>query len=395
MTAQWNVEALARCRSEGDPLGDAVVADVFAHGERNAVDRLLMGLVENDGLPPESLPPEVVDFLERAKQLPSWKDSAKIQRGEQLFMQYGLTGLASLLCASLPFCYLMKRGIHVLWMTQQLELHVYRRLLETAQMLVAVMTPGGLTPSGGGVVAALKVRLMHAAIRHLILQEAKESTPPKHVAALIRSTRWNPAWGHPINQEDMAYTLLTFGYIIPRGMMALGVRLEPADRDAILHCWNVVGFIMGVREDLIAQNEGEAERLFELIKSTQGGSTPEAIAMTHALIQCIQNVLPRRLLDWLPPAVVRHTLGKKDAAALGVGRASLLTRVGSWAVFRILRAVGALEHLVFRRSIVLRWVGVWIGTRLVRGLSRLPRGGKRGLFFLPKELAASWAIPVD
>ena len=42
--------------------------------------------------------------------------------------------LACLLCASLPECYVARRGVPVLWLTQQLEQHTTRRLYETAQM---------------------------------------------------------------------------------------------------------------------------------------------------------------------------------------------------------------------------------------------------------------------
>jgi hypothetical protein len=53
--------------------------------------------------------------------------------------------------------------------THRLINHPFRRIVETAQFVLDVMAPDGLGHSGRGVRSAQKVRLMHAAIRHLIL----------------------------------------------------------------------------------------------------------------------------------------------------------------------------------------------------------------------------------
>lgn len=84
----------------------------------------------------------------------------------------------------------------VLTFSQRLGHDPYRRLGETGQFVLSVTTRGALGPRGQGIRKVQKVRLLHAAIRHLI--------------------RRSPGWpeeelGPPICQEDLAGTLGTVG----------------------------------------------------------------------------------------------------------------------------------------------------------------------------------------
>ena len=92
----------------------------------------------------------------------------------------------SLACASLPACYAARRGVQLLSLTARLQSDPVRRIGETAQLTLDGMAPGGLVPGGRGVRDAQKVRLMHAAVRHLVRD----------------SDVYDPEWGVPINQED-------------------------------------------------------------------------------------------------------------------------------------------------------------------------------------------------
>ncbi len=40
--------------------------------------------------------------------------------------------------------------------------------METSQMVINVMTPGGFEPNGTGIITIKKVRLMHASIRYYL-----------------------------------------------------------------------------------------------------------------------------------------------------------------------------------------------------------------------------------
>jgi len=75
------------------------------------------------------------------------------------------------------------------------------------------------------------------------------------VAAAAAATESGGAWdvaafGVPINQEDMAATLLAFSYNVLVGIEAIrGAPLPRADQAAYLHLWRYIGFLLGVDDE--------------------------------------------------------------------------------------------------------------------------------------------------
>ena len=54
----------------------------------------------------------------------------------------------------------------------------------------------------------------------------------------------------PINQEDMAVTLLAFSYNVLVGVEAIrGAELPSGEQEAFLHLWRYMGHLMGVAEE--------------------------------------------------------------------------------------------------------------------------------------------------
>ena len=68
----WTDQVLDLMRQVTDPLADAVVADVFQHGQAEAVNTLMRTLIENDDLPSDHLPPGMREYLATSAQLPAW-----------------------------------------------------------------------------------------------------------------------------------------------------------------------------------------------------------------------------------------------------------------------------------------------------------------------------------
>ena len=66
---------------------------------------------------------------------------------------------------------------------------------------------------------------------------------------------------------ELAYTLLTFHYVFLRGMRTLGLGLAPADEDAFLHAWTVVGHVLGVRDDLLPASFDDAAASLERMQA--------------------------------------------------------------------------------------------------------------------------------
>lgn len=375
MDGRWNDEGLAAQRMVGDPVADAVIDELFADGGTSVVNQLMRTLVENDGLPPEQLPPIVRDYLQSTAHV-GGLDSAKVAQGEQLFQRLGPEMLAVLGFYGLPMDYAAGKGVQVLYRTAYLSKRPVRRVLETTQMVVDVMARGGLGPQGRGIRVAQKVRLMHAAVRHLIQHDPKA---PWDVFEL----------GVPINQEDLAGTLMTFAYIVLAGLDRLGLPVTTAEREAYFHCWMVIGRIMGVREELIPNSVSEGRSLASQIFKAQGASSPEGKELANALVKGYQSMLPV-LLHGMPVSMMHFFLEKE--ALTGRNIAEMLgLPPPNWTLGVTRLAVGfdeLLEKYGIENPLESGIAGL-VGRELISGFLRVERMN-RTPFSIPLELQRTW-----
>ena len=306
MMNKWTNELLDPMREVTDPLADDVVAAVIQSGGLEAFDHMMRHLVNNRDVIPDSLPKVVHDFFEQTKRLPDWTDQEKIDQGEDVFDLYGPEMIMMLFFVSLPYAYATKKGSHVLAITSELTKHVHRRIFQTAQFIMDVMQDGGLGPHGRGVRSAQKVRLLHASIRYYIANHPKWKS------------KWDSAWGLPINQEDLAGTLMDFTVGVMKGLERSKIRLSPEQAEAYLHCWKVVGHIMGICPELIPENVEDAYKLANTIIARQLGESDSGKSLIKDLIGFMQSFMPR-LFSGFPATATRYLSGEQIADVIEVG----------------------------------------------------------------------------
>ncbi len=371
-SSSWTKQTLDPLRLLGDPLADEVIAKLFAEGDVAAVNAVMRDFVVNEYPVPEALPAVLRDYFATADKLPDWADPRLLEAAEELFWRFGPKFVLILTCYSLPFCYLGQNGVPVLALTTRLSSNPTRRIVETAQMMIDVMQAGGLTsPEGRGRRTIQKVRLMHAAIRKLA------PTAPQ----------WKASYGLPVNQEDLAGTLMSFSWIALDGLAKLNVSLTEADREAYLHLWNVVGHLLGVQPQLLPANVGQAQALTNAIAAHQFGPSPEGKSLTAALTGMIAHTLPGNVFDHSGPLLIRFFLGKQWAEWLGLEEgflaqlAALPFRVLGIEFSGLLEDSKALSALAEHASQV-----------LINALVFCERGGNRPSFSIPADLREQWAV---
>ncbi len=368
---RWPDSKLDAMREICDPAADDAVAQLFATGQVQAVNQMMRDLVANDGIPTENLPPVIQSYLAESGRMPDWADPEKIRTGEQLFWRYGPHVISTLFCYSLPFCYVARKGVQVLWLTSRLYTNPTRRIIETAQMVFDVMHPGGIAPQGTGVRSAQKVRLMHAGVRHQVRAYSG----------------WKAEFNQPINQEDLAGTLLAFSWVVIDGLRKLGFHPTDAEAEAYLHCWKVVGHILGVREDMMARDISDAELLARRIQERQCAACQEGRDMTKALLDMLKYVIPGDAFDHIPALLLRFQLGDKYADLLDVERID-----GAKALFQPLRILNAIGDTIGHLDNDLAHVSAVFSRHLIEGILMAGRGGNRVPFNIPTELRQTWGI---
>lgn len=370
-TDRWDDAFLDAMRSVGDPPADEVIADLSRRHGIEHVNELMRSLVRNDDIVSDELPASVRAYLAQSAELPDWADVDLIRRGEAFFDDNWPVIVTLLFCASLPSAYAARKGAQVLYLTQRMTKHVHRRIFETAQFILDVMSPGGLSSSGRGIRSAQKVRLMHSAIRHFIQYDARWRA------------QWDDEWGVPINQEDLAGTLMTFSLQILLGMKRFRIPMAPVDEEAYLHAWKVVGHLMGVDEALLPADIDEANELALTIFERQKGESEAGLELTRALLAFMESQLPGRFLSGFPATLMRQSIDAEIAALLQIPRSNW-----TMALFRLedtfWRTLARLEMLDGHHSRILDWLSF----KIVQALVKIERGGNRSLFRIPPDLRA-------
>lgn len=359
-------------RHTGDPLADNVIAELFADGNLGPVNSLMKNLIVNEFPVPEDLPPVVRDYLAKTDALPNWARPDLIKAGEQVFWRFGPQLIVILNTYALPFCYVGKNGVQVLALTTRLLTNPTRRILETAQLLVDVMQPGGLTADRGrGRRTTQKVRLMHAAVRKL---------------APV-SPSWMAQYGLPVNQEDLAGTLMAFSWVSLNGLKKLGIAVPDADQEAYLHCWRIVGHLLGIREEMLPKDIASGEALAMSIARRQFGPCTEGQEMTKALVGMLGTVVPGDVFRHVPPLLIRYFLGAQWAAWLGITESP-------WAdlAFAPLQLLGMQASDILNDSKAARALAEKFGHLLIGAIVYVERGGNRPSFSIPADLRQQWGV---
>ena len=299
---------LDAARQRTDPAADAALAALVDRAGKSEAKRLFDMLIRQIDLPIDLLPLEITGFIQQHRSLPNWADHHQIKVAQELFVDHGPKLLLFLYYKSLPILYACANGAKVLIHTgrlsqQQDSLKVFsRRIAETGQFLINVMEEGSFGPAGKAIDTTLKIRLIHAAIRQFI--------PAEH---------WDAAaWGKPINQEDMAITLMTFSVCLTDALLDIGIEEPLSHQEAFLHCWNVIGHLLGLESAFLPPDIASARKLLNTIQERQSAASPEGQQLTQALITFAEQTLPSKHFKSAPRVLIPFLIGEEQAKLLAV-----------------------------------------------------------------------------
>jgi hypothetical protein len=363
----WSDTFLDGLRGHGDPPADAVVSELFA-GTRDATTAFRALVAQQH----ESSNRDFATFLAGEVEPPDWIDHERVVAGQECFARWGSHVFTALYAAALPSAYACWRGVQVLGLTARLETDAKRRLNETAQFHLDIMESGGLERGAKGYSDVRHVRLMHAAVRWLI-----ENDPRVH---------WDREWGTPINQEDLLETMLTFTEIVFEVFDRTGVRYSEQDADDYLHTWSYVGYLLGIRPDLLPLTRAQTSVLMPIVRRRQFGSSVPGHAMTAALLSQGTRLTPPGLRG-LPAATVRYYVGNDTADFIGVPPADW-TRF----LFAPLADLTRTLSLGWMHQRFLRVFSDRVGTGMLSLAVRSERFGGRPAFAVPTGLAERWNL---
>lgn len=288
---------LDKSRAVGDSEADELIASLFQNGKQSELHAALQLTTEQ--LASRKATDAVTTFLHAERKQPDWFDAERIQKGQRVFEFYAAEIMMLLGALALPFCYAGSPGNKALHRSDKMRQSPGKRLLDTAQFIISVCTPGSFD-GNMAMISINKTRLIHAMARYY-----------------VQKKEWDSAWGLPINQEDMAGTNLAFSSLILVGLQQTGFTLTDRQKEDYIYLWRYIGYQLAVEEELLPTTFREAFGLTQIIKHRNFKSSIEGMELTKELLAYYQTVAPPDQ-SWLMEAQIRYFLGQEVSDLLGL-----------------------------------------------------------------------------
>lgn len=288
-----------------DDEADPIVAALFERGEVAQANQALRSWTKNGQPLPAGLPPDLHEFLERARQLPTWADTGKLEtavrfndkRGLYLGVLYGFASgmLSTVIPQEAIAVYYSKGGANM-----------KRRISRTAKLGYDIGSRNAYKDDGEMIVTSVKTRLAHAGVRHLLPQSP-------HWANVAPENK-------PISQADMMVTWHSLPTTVMRVLKEWKVPIPANESDAFLHSWQVSAHMLGIRDEYIPANWDTAESQAQQVLDPILAPTDEGLKLADILLDLGKDLdftlLTRPILE----ALTRFVLGDEIAGWLRVPR---------------------------------------------------------------------------
>ncbi len=394
---KWNVDFLKSMSFETDILAENLIQEIVNDNDFGELRHLFTHLNDNNDIAQNpNLHPSVINYFKNEMDLPAWADKNKIEIAQNVYLRFAPQIAIVLNFKALPLCYVCKNGAKVLTATGRLTggdkdiARTMRRLFETSQMVINVMSPGGFDVEGKGIITVKKVRLYHAAIRYFLLH-------PKY-----NPHGWDvETFGKPINQEEMAGTLMAFSALVLDGIEQMGATLTVEEKDAYMHCWNIVGHFIGLSPKLYPDTFNEGWELgIEIIKRNNDESA-DGKQLTKSLLDFSTNFLndtliDKLLMDTLPYYLINYyvkdvskTIKIDIVKTLGVNKKlNIWDNFKGWIFVFILKKLTKIEN----KSSIFRYIFTRFSQKFLQGMINQHLKTYNTEFYIPSSLKESWNL---
>ncbi|MFA5708993.1 oxygenase MpaB family protein [Mycolicibacterium sp.] len=304
---QWQL--LGERLTVGDEPMDRLVAWMAEVGM--AQTRPLFERALSDGIAtvPDA-PQPLREFFETYEARPDWVDPDTVRKGQRALRRGGADGMYVARDVSLLGGYQFSGFNKTLLRTGALEKGSNKRFAETMQWAMDVISEDGLEPLGLGYRSTIRVRLIHSLVR-------------RHVSAM---PDWRAdEWGLPINQTDMAATLVGALVAPAVGVAGMGVVLSPSEYGAVAHLTRYVGWLIGVEDQWLPTDFRDSVRVLahtlSALAAPDESSRQLAVPMVEDPLVWHYDVLPnlrRRLARAQHLSITSAFLGRRAVRSLGL-----------------------------------------------------------------------------
>ncbi|RMD44593.1 hypothetical protein DV735_g496, partial [Chaetothyriales sp. CBS 134920] len=258
--------------------------------------------------------PKLQELWDSVTTIPPWVDWAQIARGQDVFYRYGGATVVGLAYQSLLGGMGANRIAEVLARTGGFSVKVARhRLFETTKfVLESTQSLESIQKGGAGFASAIRVRLLHAAVRKRIMKLA-ENRPDYYDVQ---------AYGVPINDLDCIGTIASFSTnIIWISLPRQGVFLLQQEEEDYIALWRLIAHYMGTPTDFF-NTPAKAKAVMESLIMTEIRPSPTSATLANNVIRCLENTPPAYASRPFLEASARWLNGNQLCDSLGLGKPS-------------------------------------------------------------------------
>ena len=218
------------------------------------------------------------DFFDRAAVVPSWVDFEAFKPGMHAFHRNMTNMLIAYAVGSAVegFSTTVAKSFAITGRVTGMGEGAKRRLRQNNRHMVEIYFPGGLARDGDGWKISMRIRFVHARVRHL----------------MSRSDAWDrEALGTPLNAAHIGgIALYTFSIRQFEHAMAMGSRISQEERASIVSIWRYGGYLLGVPESILFTDEAEARRIYRVGHLCEPPPDEDSIAVSNVVFKVIPEM---------------------------------------------------------------------------------------------------------
>ena len=252
----------------GDPLADAMIAELEHLGQDEAERLIRLGMQGHGAGALRDAPASVRDFFAHCNDAPDWLDLPSLLPGCRMFHRNTRLVLASMVGGVLieGFATNIAKSF---FLTGRLRDRGMRRLKQNNRHMLEIFMPGGMEAHADGWTHSVRVRLVHAKIRKLL-----SSSPEWDLKEL----------GTPISAAHLGFAISAFSARSLKHLKSLGASFDTEERRSFMAVWRYSGYLMGIPETILFRDEDDALETFAVGRLCEPPPSLESIVMASALI---------------------------------------------------------------------------------------------------------------
>ena len=252
----------------GDPVADAMVADLAALGSEESSRLIRAGMHGDDAAALRGAPASVRAFFDSCANPPDWVDYSAFLPGCRMFHRNTRLVLAGMVGGVLVegFSTNIAKSF---FLTGKLRDQGIRRLKQNNRHMLEIFMPGGMEMHNDGWTHSVRVRLVHAKIRTLI----------------ANSGEWDvDELGTPISSAHVGFAVAAFSARLLHHLERLGGKFDEEERRSFMAVWRYSGYLMGIPETILFRDEPDALEMFRIGRTCEPPPSLESAVLASSLI---------------------------------------------------------------------------------------------------------------